>query len=147
MTFDMSQVFHFEHNLGENSKKNRYLLASAILIVAVFTGSWLLLLSSLLVAATAYSGWCPVFSGLGKNTATSDSKLFFDINRMVKFEQNLGKKSQNIRYIVGGVLFLLSFMTSYIIVFPLSLAILALAYLKWDPIFSGLGKNTFSTSE
>lgn len=145
MSFEIARAVRFEKNLGENSQKNRFLFGGVFVFLAIYTGSTILFLVSVYLLASAFSNWCPVFSGLGKNTTESESKLYFDIFRMVKIENNLGMKSKKNRYIIGGVLLLLTFLTNWLILFPLSLLMLGSAYLGWCPVLSGLGKNTCDT--
>jgi hypothetical protein len=75
MSFDVKRLIKFEHNIGEQEKKYRLWAGGALLFISLFTASvWLLLIGCVLVA-TGYSGWCPAYSGMGKNTLeSSDDK-------------------------------------------------------------------------
>ncbi len=73
MSFDYKRMMKFEHNVGEKEKKYRLYAGAALLIISIFTAQILLLLVGLVLVATGYSGWCPAYSGLGKNTLTADA--------------------------------------------------------------------------
>ncbi len=68
MSFDVKRMIKFEHNIGSKEKQYRLYAGVAALAVAIFSGSIPLLLIGLLLAGTGFSGWCPAYSGLGKNT-------------------------------------------------------------------------------
>lgn len=70
MAFDFKRMLKFEHNLGEKEKKYRLYAGAALLFISLFVpgGEVLLLLLGLVLVATGYSGWCPVYSGLNKNS-------------------------------------------------------------------------------
>ena len=70
MNFDYKRMLKFEHNIGEKEKKYRLYAGVALLVISLFIpgGEVLLLLVGLVLTATGYSGWCPVYSGLNKNT-------------------------------------------------------------------------------
>ncbi len=70
MIFDFKRMLKFEHNIGETEKKYRLYAGVALLVISLFVpnGEVLLLLVGLIVVATGYSGWCPAYSGLNKNT-------------------------------------------------------------------------------
>lgn len=68
MSFDYKRLVKFELNISEQEKKYRVMGGAALLVISVFTAKILLLLVGLALVATGYSGWCPVFSGLDKNT-------------------------------------------------------------------------------
>lgn len=70
MNFDFKRMLKFEHNVGEKEKKYRLYAGSALLVISLFVpgGEVLLLLAGLVLVATGYSGWCPIYSGLNKNT-------------------------------------------------------------------------------
>lgn len=68
MSFDVSRMIKFEHNIGAKEKKYRLYAGVALLAVAIFLGSIPLLLIGLVLTGTGFSGWCPAYSGLGKNT-------------------------------------------------------------------------------
>ncbi len=70
MNFDFKRMLKFEHNVGEKEKKYRLYAGSALLVISLFVpgGEVLLLLVGMVLVATGYFGWCPVYSGLHKNT-------------------------------------------------------------------------------
>ena len=68
MSFDYKRMIKFEHNVGCKDKKYRIYAGSAALFISVFTASIALLLIGLILVATGYSGWCPVYSGMHKDT-------------------------------------------------------------------------------
>ncbi len=71
MSFDVKRMTKFEHNVGENEKKYRLYGGAALVAVSVFMGEPFLLLIGMVLVGTGYSGWCPVYSGLGKNTCVA----------------------------------------------------------------------------
>jgi membrane protein implicated in regulation of membrane protease activity len=70
MSFDYKRMMKFEHNVGQKEKKYRLYAGAALLVISIFTAQILLLMVGLVLVATGYSGWCPAYSGLGKNTCT-----------------------------------------------------------------------------
>ena len=68
MSFDFKRMLKFEHNVGCKDKKYRIYGGSAALALSVFTGSIALLTVGLILVATGFFGWCPVYSGMLKNT-------------------------------------------------------------------------------
>ncbi|MBD9357559.1 YgaP family membrane protein [Methylomonas albis] len=78
MSFDYKRLIKFEHNIGEKDKKVRMVSGVVLLSASLFTASILMLLVGLVLVATSYSGWCPAYSSLDKNTlgstAASDSQ-------------------------------------------------------------------------
>ncbi len=68
MNFDFKRMMKFEHNVGDNEKKYRLYGGLALIAVSVFTAQIALLLIGLVLVATGFMGWCPAYSGLGKNT-------------------------------------------------------------------------------
>jgi hypothetical protein len=68
MNFDYKRMIKFEHNVGCKDKKYRIYGGSAALLISVFTASIALLIIGLILVATGYFGWCPVYSGMHKNT-------------------------------------------------------------------------------
>jgi len=71
MSFDFKRMLKREHNVGCQEKKYRLYAGSAALFISIFTASIALLLIGLVLVATGYSGWCPVYSGMNKNTNTA----------------------------------------------------------------------------
>ena len=61
-------MIKFEHNIGDNEKKYRLYGGAALIAISIFTASIALLLVGMLLVATGFSGWCPAYSGLDKNT-------------------------------------------------------------------------------
>ena len=80
MNFDFKRMLKFEHNVGEKEKKYRLYAGSALLAISLFIsgGQVLLLLVGLALVATGYSGWCPVYSGLNKNTCETQGSTESD---------------------------------------------------------------------
>jgi hypothetical protein len=72
MSFDYKRMTKFERNVGEKEKKYRLYGGAALLVISIFTAQIVLLLVGLVLVATGYSGWCPVYSGLEKNTCGAD---------------------------------------------------------------------------
>ncbi len=72
MSFDFKRMMKFEHNVGLKEKKYRLYGGVALLVVSIFTAQIVLLLAGLVLVATGYSGWCPVYSGLNKSTCSAD---------------------------------------------------------------------------
>jgi hypothetical protein len=68
MNFDYKRMLKFEHNVGEKEKKYRLIAGSIALLVSLPLASILLLIVGVALVATGYSGWCPAYSGLDKNT-------------------------------------------------------------------------------
>ncbi|MGZ8137608.1 MAG: YgaP family membrane protein [Methylococcaceae bacterium] len=68
MSFDYKRMVKFEHNVGDKEKKYRLYAGSALIVVSITIASIALLLVGLVLVATGFSGWCPVYSGLSKNT-------------------------------------------------------------------------------
>ena len=68
MSFDYKRMTKFEHNVGENEKKYRLYAGAALIAISIFTASTILLLVGMVLVGTGFSGWCPAYSGMGKNT-------------------------------------------------------------------------------
>lgn len=68
MNFDFKRMLKFEHNVGEKEKKYRLYAGAALIVVSVFMADIALLLIGVILAATGFSGWCPVYSGMNKST-------------------------------------------------------------------------------
>ena len=62
MNFDFKRMLKFEHNVGEKEKKYRTIAGSVALLVSLPIASIPLLLIGVILVATGYSGWCPVYS-------------------------------------------------------------------------------------
>ena len=68
MSFDYKRMTKFEHNIGEKEKKYRLYAGAALIAISIFTASIALLLVGMVLVGTGFSGWCPAYSGMGKNT-------------------------------------------------------------------------------
>ena len=68
MKFDYKRMLKFELNVGEQDKKYRMIGGSILLLISLFTAKIILLLVGLVLVATSYVGWCPVYSGMEKKT-------------------------------------------------------------------------------
>lgn len=75
MSFDYKRMCKFEHNVGAKDKKIRMAAGVVLLAVSLFTAKILLLLVGLILVATSYFGWCPAYSGFGKNTLEADEAV------------------------------------------------------------------------
>lgn len=73
MSFDYKRLVKFEYNLGDNDKKYRMLGGVALVIVSLFTAKIPLILLGMILIATSYIGWCPIYSSFGKNTCSADN--------------------------------------------------------------------------
>ena len=71
MSFDFKRMIKFEHNLGDKDKKYRMFGGAALVLISLFTAKIILLLLGTVLIGTSFFGWCPVYSGLNKNTCTS----------------------------------------------------------------------------
>lgn len=68
MNFDVKRMLKFEHNVGEKEKKYRLAAGAVLVFISVFTAKILLLVVGCILIATGYSGWCPAYSAMNKNT-------------------------------------------------------------------------------
>lgn len=68
MAFDFKRALKFEKNVGTKEQKKRYALGYVALLISVFTASVPLLLLGGILVGTAKMTWCPLWSGLSKNT-------------------------------------------------------------------------------
>jgi len=68
MSFDFKRMMKFEHNVGEKEKKYRLYGGAALIAISIFTASIVLLLIGLVLVGTGFSGFCPVYAGLNKNS-------------------------------------------------------------------------------
>jgi hypothetical protein len=68
MSFDFKRMIKFEHNVGEKEKKYRLYGGAALIAISIFTASIALLLIGMVLVATGFSGFCPAYAGLNKNT-------------------------------------------------------------------------------
>ena len=74
MNFDVKRMIKFEHNVGQKEKKIRMAAGAALLLISLFTAKIILLVLGLVLVATGYSGWCPAYSGMEKNTLEEGEK-------------------------------------------------------------------------
>jgi hypothetical protein len=72
MSFDYKRMIKFEHNIGEKEKKYRVYGGAALIAVSIFTASIAFLLIGMIILATGFTGWCPAYSGINKNTCTPE---------------------------------------------------------------------------
>lgn len=68
MNFNFKRMLKFEINIGAKEKKTRLYAGAALLVISLPLASVPLLLIGLILVATGYSGWCPIYSGLEKTT-------------------------------------------------------------------------------
>ena len=73
MSFDYKRLIKFELNINEKQKKYRLYGGAALLAISIFTASIALLLIGMVLVGTGFSGWCPIYSGLNKNTAVVEN--------------------------------------------------------------------------
>lgn len=71
--FDYKRLIKFEHNIGAKDKKIRLFSGVALLFVSLFTASILLLVVGVVLVASSYFGWCPVYSGFACNSLCKDA--------------------------------------------------------------------------
>jgi hypothetical protein len=74
MSFDVTRMLKFEHNLSEKEKKYRMIGGAALIVISVVPASIPMILVGMIAVATGYSGWCPVCSGINRNTCDSGVK-------------------------------------------------------------------------
>ena len=68
MSFDYKRMIKFEHNVGEKEKKYRLYGGAALIAISIFTSYIALLVIGMVLVATGFSGFCPVYAGLNKNS-------------------------------------------------------------------------------
>gem|GEM_PF-212457 len=73
MSFDVKRMVKFEHNVGSKDQKIRYAVGVVALLLAIFKGNIFLLVLGIILVGSAYLTWCPILSGLGKNTCAADA--------------------------------------------------------------------------
>jgi hypothetical protein len=61
-------------NVGQTDRNIRYAAAGLLVLVGLFSGSWLLSLLGLVVLGTAYFGTCAAYLPLGIDTTKNDDK-------------------------------------------------------------------------
>ncbi len=72
MSFNYKRMLKFEVNIGTKEKKIRLYSGGALMFVSLFLASVPLLLIGLVLTATGYSSWCPVYSGMEKSTVEAE---------------------------------------------------------------------------
>jgi len=72
MSFNFKRMLKFEINIGTKEKKIRLYAGSALMFISLFIASVPLLLIGLVLVATGYSAWCPVYSGMEKSTVEAE---------------------------------------------------------------------------
>ncbi|GFO73156.1 hypothetical protein BJAS_P3781 [Bathymodiolus japonicus methanotrophic gill symbiont] len=72
MNFDFKRMLKFEINVGTKEKKMRIYSGAALLFVSLFIASVPLLLIGLILVATGYTGFCPVYSGIERSTVEEE---------------------------------------------------------------------------
>jgi len=68
MAFDYKRMLHRELNVGLKERQLRYYAGAAAAFISVFLGNVLLLLLGIVLIATGYTRWCPVYSGMSRST-------------------------------------------------------------------------------
>ncbi len=68
MSFDYKRMLKYELNVGDKEKQYRMIAGALMIFISLFVTSIALLLVGLILVATGYSGWCPAYSALEKNT-------------------------------------------------------------------------------
>jgi len=68
VSFDFKRAIKKEVNVGLNEQKIRYGAGSVLLLISVFLGNIALLLIGIVLVATGFTRWCPVYSGLNRTT-------------------------------------------------------------------------------
>ncbi len=69
----------------------------------------------------------------------------FDFKRMLKYQRNVGDQDQKIRYGVGFLACLISIFLGSVPLLLLGIALFASGYTRYCPIYSGMGRSTFSS--
>jgi hypothetical protein len=72
MSFDYKRMLKKEVNVGLKEQKIRYGAGAAAIVASVFLGNIALLLVGCILIYTAYTRWCPAYSGLSKSTVGPD---------------------------------------------------------------------------
>ena len=73
MAFDFKKMLKKEFNLGEKDVVLRRNIGIASVVLSVLPGSVPMLLLGVYLIGTASIGWCPLYSGIRKNTNTSQA--------------------------------------------------------------------------
>ncbi len=72
--------------------------------------------------------------------------MTFDIKRALVRELNVGEKDRNIRYGVGAAAILLSVFMGDIFLLLIGGILVATAFVRWCPVYSGLSHSTVATA-
>lgn len=72
MNFDFKRMLKFEINVGTKEKQMRIYAGAVLLFVSLFIASVPLLLIGLILVATGYTGFCPVYSGVERSTVEKE---------------------------------------------------------------------------
>ena len=72
MSFDYKRMLKFELNVGDKEKKYRMIAGAVLIFISLFTATIAFLLIGLILITTGYSGWCPAYSALEKNTRDTE---------------------------------------------------------------------------
>jgi hypothetical protein len=73
--------------------------------------------------------------------------MTFDFKRMWKRETNVGLKDRKLRFAVGSVALFASIFLANIPLLLIGGILVATAFLRWCPVYSGLGKSTVDPEE
>jgi hypothetical protein len=73
--------------------------------------------------------------------------MSFDFNRAIKKELNIGLKERNYRFIGGSALLLISVFLGNIFVLILGGILVATAFMRWCPVYSGLSRSSVDPNE
>lgn len=68
MNFDFKRMLKYERNLSIKEKQYRLYAGITLIVISVFTASILLLILGMFCIAEWYFSWCPICSGLNRNT-------------------------------------------------------------------------------
>jgi len=71
MSFDFKSMLKKEFNLGEKDITIRRNIGIVSVMLSVLPGSVPMLIIGIFLLGSAAVGWCPVYSGLHKNTSIS----------------------------------------------------------------------------
>ncbi|MEI7840550.1 MAG: YgaP-like transmembrane domain [Methylococcaceae bacterium] len=68
MSFDFKRVLKVERNLSVKEKQYRLYAGVVMILISVFTASIALLVFGVFCVVEFYLSWCPICSGLNRNT-------------------------------------------------------------------------------
>jgi hypothetical protein len=72
MNFNFKRMLKFEINIGTKEKKIRIYVGGALIFISLFLASIPLILIGLVLLATGFSTWCPIYSGMEKSTVEEE---------------------------------------------------------------------------